>query len=265
MLKEQRKEELLKEQWKDIMSNVKGSQDSSLPQVAEKDLDQSHDENLPVPSGTKGYHGRNEETRAQEGSKQGSVCEKEVPLSGIYVYAQRKSNGPQVAEKDFGQSHAANLPVPSGTKGYHERIEEAGAPKVAEPGFLCAREMSESGIYVKSRRDRAVPQDLDLSHNRNLRPSPDAMGHQGINEVRRARTVSNQYHRANTGAKGRKEKKNPSKNQRKSKKSRGKHFEYIKSRSQRPVLKKRRQSRLSQTGSAHSEKRSRNQSQATHP
>ena len=63
MLKEQRKVELLKEQWKDIMSNVKGV----MSQVAEKDLDQSHDENLPVPSGTKGYHGRNEEAGAQPG------------------------------------------------------------------------------------------------------------------------------------------------------------------------------------------------------
>ena len=188
------------------MSNVKGV----MSQVAEKDLDQSHDENLPVPSGTKGYHARIEEAGAQPVAKPGSSYAREVPEPGIYVTgphleeearcpelkgavdgglaenrrlspeakgpeakdkearadtganeglksaiyvkSKRKSNVPQVDPPGFGQSHAANLSVSIGTKGYQGRNEEAGAQTVAEPGFLCAKKAPSSRIFVYEER-----------------------------------------------------------------------------------------------------------------
>ena len=123
-----------------------------MPQVDPPGFGWDHNRNPRFQHDAKGPQGRNEETRAQEGSKQGSLCEKEVPESGIYVYAQRKSNGPQVDPPGFGQSHAANLSVSIGTKGYQGRNEEAGAQTVAEPGFLCAKKAPSSRIFVYEER-----------------------------------------------------------------------------------------------------------------
>ena len=170
----------------------------NLPQVGIEDPGFNHDKNSPVPIDAKGYHGRNEEAGAQPGINHDLTCTEKVQKFDVDVNGSQDSSLPQVAEKDLDQNHDENLPVPSGTKGYHGRNEDVGVKKVAEPGCLCATKVPESGIYVKGPdlKEEALRPELKgtveggLAENRRL--SPEAKGLEENDKEARADTGANE-------------------------------------------------------------------------